>query len=32
MGLANSTARQAMKSSGSKITCVVPSRYGVVSW
>jgi hypothetical protein len=22
----------AMKSSGSKITCVVPSRYGVLSW
>jgi len=30
-GLGTSAARRAMKSSGSKITCVVPSRYGVFS-
>jgi hypothetical protein len=30
-GLGTSAARRAMKSSGSKITCVVPSRSGVFS-
>ncbi|QUG61547.1 hypothetical protein D2J89_26080 (plasmid) [Escherichia coli] len=25
-------ASLAMKSNGSKMTCVVPSRYGVLSW
>ena len=31
-GLGTSAARRAMKSSGSKMTCVVPSRYGVFNW
>jgi len=30
-GFGTSAARRAMKSSGSKMTCVVPSRYGVFS-
>jgi hypothetical protein len=30
-GFGTSAARRAIKSSGSKITCVVPSRYGVFS-
>jgi len=30
-GLGTGAARRAMKSSGSKITCVVPSRYGFFS-
>lgn len=30
-GLGTSAARRAMKSKGSKTTCVVPSRYGVLS-
>jgi hypothetical protein len=31
-GLGTRAASRAMKSSGSKMTCVVPSRYGVFSW
>jgi hypothetical protein len=31
-GLGTNAARRAMKSSVSKSTCVVPSRYGVLSW
>jgi hypothetical protein len=31
LGLGTSAANLAMKSSGSKMTCVVPSRYGVFS-
>ena len=32
LGLGTRAASRAMKSSGSKMTCVVPSRYGVLSW
>lgn len=31
-GRGTSPARRAMKSSGSTMTCVVPLRYGVLSW
>ena len=31
-GFGTSAANRAMKSSGSKITCVAPSRYGVLNW
>ena len=31
-GLGTRAASRAMKSSGSKMTCVVPSRYGVFNW
>jgi len=32
LGFGTSAAKRAMKSSGSKTTCVVPSRQGVLSW
>jgi hypothetical protein len=31
-GLGTRAASRAIKSNGSKMTCVVPSRYGVLSW
>ena len=31
-GLGTEVASRAMKSNGSKMTWVVPSRYGVLSW
>lgn len=31
-GFGTKAASRAMKSSGSKMTCVVPSRYGVFNW
>lgn len=32
LGFGTNAARRAMKSGGSKITSVVPSRYGILSW
>ncbi len=32
LGFGTRAASLAMKSNGSKMTCVVPSRYGVLSW
>ena len=32
LGFGTGAASLAMKSNGSKMTCVVPSRYGVLSW